>query len=182
MPVVYAFHGVGDSPDSMAQYSALDRLASTESFVLVYPAAQKSMWATVDLQRENADTNRDVRFLDRLHDTMRRRPDVDTNRVYFVGMSNGGEFAQAFGSLRSHVTAVISHSAARPRPPQVALKPFPLLLIVGKDDPIAERVASDADAYRAAGHEVELVAVPRLGHAWAPEANRAIARFLQEHN
>jgi poly(3-hydroxybutyrate) depolymerase len=43
-PVVFAFHGIGETPESMAAYSRLDRLAADNGFVLVYPAAQNSMW------------------------------------------------------------------------------------------------------------------------------------------
>jgi poly(3-hydroxybutyrate) depolymerase len=37
LPVVFAFHGIGDSAESMASYSQLDRVASDHGFLLVYP-------------------------------------------------------------------------------------------------------------------------------------------------
>ena len=39
-PIVFAFHGIGDSTESMANSSRLDRLASRNGFILAYPAAQ----------------------------------------------------------------------------------------------------------------------------------------------
>ncbi len=57
MPIVFAFHGVGDSTESMAGYSGLDRTAARNGFLLVYPAARNSMWATIDVDPSNLDAN-----------------------------------------------------------------------------------------------------------------------------
>lgn len=39
-PLVFAFHGLGDSKDIMPWYSQLSQLAEREGFVLVYPNGQ----------------------------------------------------------------------------------------------------------------------------------------------
>ncbi len=39
-PIVFAFHGIGDSTESMANYCRLDQLAAHNGFILVYLAAQ----------------------------------------------------------------------------------------------------------------------------------------------
>lgn len=178
LPIVYAFHGTGDSPESMAAYSGLDRLAVKEGFVVAYPEARNGMWKTVDLQAETIEENADVRFFDRLHEEMSRRFDVDERRVFVIGMSNGGDFAQVLAAVRPHIAGVVAHSATRPELAEDARRPFPTLLIVGEEDPIAEQVASDAEAYRAAGHDVRTVTTPKLGHAWSPDANAEIKEFL----
>ena len=47
-PIVFAFHGIGDSTETIASYSRLDQLAARSGFILVYPAARNGMWAAID--------------------------------------------------------------------------------------------------------------------------------------
>lgn len=177
-PIAFAFHGVGDSTESMAAYSGLDRLAASEGCIVVYPEARRGMWRTVDVTPETIEENPDVRFFDRLLEQMRQRFIVDERRIFLVGMSNGGEFVQVLASVRPEVAGVVAHSATRPAIAEFAGRPFPVLMIVGEADPIADRVASDAEMYRAAGHDVKVVATKNVGHAWSPEAFDAIKKFL----
>jgi hypothetical protein len=65
VPIVFAFHGIGDSTASMSDYSELNRLATKSGFILVYPAARKSMWATTNLDVSDLDAHPDIRFFDR---------------------------------------------------------------------------------------------------------------------
>ena len=96
-PVVFAFHGIGDSTDSMADYSRLDRIAARNGFILVYPAALNSMWATIDIGSSNLEANPDVRFFDQLLAHLTSVYDVDRDRIYLMGMSNDASFAQLVG-------------------------------------------------------------------------------------
>jgi poly(3-hydroxybutyrate) depolymerase len=178
VPIVFAFHGIGDSPERMAEYSAFDRLAADNGFILVYPAARRAMWATVNVDADNLDDNPDIRFFDCLLEYLAGRFRIDPSRVSLVGMSNGATFAQLLAFARPNVTAVVAHSGPMPRDLQPAANRFPVLLLVGTNDSAADAMRSDAAEYRQNGHLVEFVAIPGLGHEWSASHNDEIWRFL----
>lgn len=181
VPVVFAFHGIGDSTASMSDYSELDRLATESGFILVYPAARNSMWATMNLDVNNLDTHPDFRFFDQLLEYAESRFRIDGNRIFLIGMSNGASFAQLLAHGRPSVAAVVTHSGVKPRELGPALRPFPLLLLVGAKDAAADAMKSDAAEYRALGHHTEFVSIPDLGHEWSTRHNSAIWEFLSKH-
>lgn len=182
-PIIFAFHGIGDSPEAMANYSQLDRLASRNGFILVYPAARKSMWATIDATHENVDDNPDVRFFDELLRHLSDRYDIDRNRIYAVGMSNGASFAQLLASARpGYLAAVVAHSGAKPRELESADIRCPIMIVVGSEDSASSALQANAENYRSSGHVVEFISVPGLGHEWSIRHNDAIWKFLSEHS
>jgi poly(3-hydroxybutyrate) depolymerase len=182
VPIVFAFHGIGDSStEEMAAYSGLDRLAAENGFILVYPAARKHVWATMNIEPENLDRNPDVRFFDQLLGHLGERFRLDPNRIYLVGMSNGAAFAQLVAFVRPNIAAVVAHSGTRPIELTSAIRPFPILLLAGEDDTEVDGIRSDATQYHGKGHAVELIVIPGLGHEWSTAHNRAMWAFLSKH-
>jgi len=178
-PVVFAFHGIGDSPDSMATYSQLDRLASDHGCLLVYPTGLNAMWAAIDVDPETLDNNRDVRFFDAMLEHIAAQYAIDRKRIYLTGMSNGASFAQLLANVRSaDVAAVVACSGPRPRALNDAQHRFPILLIVGDDDLASGSMQSDLDYYRTAGHDAELIVVRGLGHEWSTQHNTEAWAFM----
>jgi len=105
-PLVFAFHGIGtDSTDLMPRYTKLDELAAAKGFVLVYPAAVGRSWGIAPDK-----VKADLAFFDALLAHLTGRFKIDADRVYVLGMSNGGYFAHLIGAERSKVVAVASHS------------------------------------------------------------------------
>lgn len=179
MPVVFAFHGMGDSPESFARYSNLDALAGAHGFLLVYPRSRRSMWATVDIAGQSPDENDDVRFFDRLLEHLAASHPVDRQRVFVIGMSNGGTFAQRLLTSRSDVVAAaVSQAGARGELSMESPHRRPILLLVGEDDPALPSMRADFDAYRAAGHSSQWIQIRHLGHAWSPHTNEDVWKFL----
>jgi len=178
VPLVIAFHGMGDSSESMAAYSKLDGLAAEKGFLLVYPAAARSMWGTVNVDLESLDEHADVRFFDELLVELGTRFELDHNRIYVIGMSNGASFAQLLASARRNVVAVVAHSGAPPREVFRPSHSFPVLLLVGEDDPAFDAMLNGAADYRERGHPAEFTSVPGLGHEWSTSHNSTIWDFL----
>jgi polyhydroxybutyrate depolymerase len=182
VPLVVALHGTGDSPQSMASYSGLDRLASEMGFLLVYPSAIRSRWKVEDV--ETADMNRDIRFMDALIERLSLQFNLDSRRIYAVGMSNGASFAQLWGAHRSHqIAAVVAHSGESPMGAPIPERAFPVMLLVGSKDSQApvETMRQTAANYRRDHHPVELSIVNDLGHEWAKSKNPQIWEFLSQH-
>jgi len=172
-PLVFAFHGMLiDSKDTMPQYTRLNETAARHGFIIVYPNAIGGSWGiTVD------KVIGDVALFDALIARLSATYRIDPDRVYVLGMSNGGYFAHLLARERSTViAAAASHSG--PLGLQTlgginAAHKFPVLIVHGTADSIfpVAWARENAEKYRREGHEVSYIEVPGLGHAWASEAN-----------
>ena len=171
--LVVAFHGMLiDNKDVMPKYTHLNDTAQRHGFILVYPNALGGSWGiTVD------KVIGDVAFFDALLARLSATYRIDADRIYVLGMSNGGYFAHLVARERSTViAAVASHSG--PLGLQTlgginAARKFPVLIVHGTADGIfpVTIARENADKYRREGHEVSTIEVPGLGHAWASDAN-----------
>lgn len=182
LPVVFAFHGIGDSTESMAGYSHLDRLAADTGFLLVYPAASNSMWSTINIDPMDLDTNTDVRFFDELYARVASEHNIASDRVYLVGMSNGASFVHILATARpKRIAALIAHSGLRPKELGRCDSSIPMMLLAGVNDTVAPMMASETERYQAAGCTVEFIRVPRLAHEWSTRHNFDMWQFLSAH-
>lgn len=174
-PLVFAFHGTGDTPETIAEYSQLNALAADSRFILVYPAVSTSNWDT--RSATDASANVDQLFFDHLLPLLIQQYKINPQRVYAIGMSTGGTFAQLLASTRSsQIAAVVAHSAT---PPQVNSLPdhsSPTLLVVGDADPIFDSVV-----HHATKSKLPLISVSGLAHQWSVRHNAEMWRFLSRH-
>lgn len=184
-PLLVAFHGMLiDSKDLMPKYTKLDDLATDKKFVLVYPEAEGRAWGLAP-EKVTAD----LAFFDELLKTVKGRYKIDDNRVYLVGMSNGGYFAHLVGKERSKVVAAVaSHSG--PLGLQTlggvkAERKFPVMIVHGDKDKLlsVEFARENRDKYKKEGHEVKYVEVAGLGHEWATKekVNEQMWEFFEKH-
>ena len=92
------------------------------------------------------------------------RFNLDPNRIYLVGMSDGG-LVRPTCCVRWRVSPPsVTHSGTQPVRAAAPVRAFPILLLVGADDLVLNAIRSDATQYRDGGHPVELIVVPGLGH------------------
>lgn len=184
-PLVVAFHGILiDSKDSMPKYTKLDQLAADKKFILAYPEAQGKVWGIGPDK-----VKLDLEFFDSLLRELKTRNRIDPDRVYVLGMSNGGYFAHLVGKERSKtVAAVCSHSGLLGVQTLLGVnadRKFPVMIVHGDRDklmPVA-LARENRDKYTREQHEVEYVEVAGLGHAWATDAkiNEQIWEFFEGH-
>ncbi|WP_158265445.1 alpha/beta hydrolase family esterase [Blastopirellula marina] len=178
-PVVIAWHGFGDTAESMAKYSDLDRLADRHQFLLVYPEVEKGGWRYPLPGAPNTNADADVEFFDALLSDLPRHATIDLEHVYVVGMSQGATFAQWLASQRPRdIAAVVAHSGGAPKELDPAVFQVPIMLIAGTEDLVHDSMQQSAAKYKT---EVEFVSVPGLGHAWDSRQNEAIWEFLSRH-
>jgi len=181
-PVVFAFHGVGDTPESMAVYSRLDRVAAEAGFLLVYPVGRNASWDAVEVEPEKLEENPDVQFFDALLEQIAAKHAIDRHRIYLIGMSNGAAFAQLFAHVRSQeIAAVVAHSGVCPQGLNPPEQKFPILLIVGSNDHVAEAIGAECERYQSEGHDAQMIVVPALGHEWARGRTEEAWAFLAGH-
>ena len=151
LPLVIALHGAFSSAREMERLSGFSALADEEGFVVVYP---NGIGLFGFLRHWNAgfccgramDVEwNDTGFLLGLIDLLTEHLVIDKQRIYLVGMSNGGMLAHRFAAeYPDRIAAVTLVSAAvgarweegemkRFPPP---LLPVPALIIHTKDDPV----------------------------------------------
>lgn len=182
-PLVFAFHGLGDSSNLMSWYTQFDRVAEKHKFVLIYPNAQSRLWP---LSPRMAKRNLD--FFDVLYTFATENYNIDQRRVYVIGMSNGGFFSHLLARERpDKIAAIAPHSAGlglMTRDPKLTQK-YAVFLVHGTDDSIVKVAESRKahDAYTKWGHDVEYLEVKGLNHFWAHKAdvNEKIWTFFAAH-
>lgn len=140
MPLVLAFHGSGSTGQNFAQQSHLNGISDERGFILVYPDGYEGQWAdgrgTTSPEQAGID---DVAFVSALIDKLTDELNVDKNRIYATGFSNGGIFTQRLAcELANKITAIASVSgtmAANISEQCQPVRPVPTLLFMGTNDP-----------------------------------------------
>ena len=93
-PVVFALHGAKGTADRVSGYLGLNAVADREGFVVVYPQGDKSRWndgRTADKAGgAEVSTANDNEFLNGLADALIVQGVADRERLYLLGISNGG--------------------------------------------------------------------------------------------
>lgn len=189
-PVLFAFHGAGDTPEQMARYTQLDQLAASKGLYLVYPQGLHLSWPPF-IPADNPEyVERDLAFFDTLCRDLNARYPVDEKRVYVAGMSQGAAFVSLLVAKRSDkLAAAVSHSGWLADPLSEegihAQRKCPVMFIAGSED---RQISPDAvkEAYTCfgrEGHPVEFCLIEGLGHRWALEhdVNERMWRFLQRY-
>lgn len=117
-PLVVVIHGAFDTAKGMEKFSGFSALSDREGFVVLYPNGVGIMGY---LQHWNAghccgkaakDNWDDVGFVAEAIADARSRLNIDRNRIYMVGFSNGGMLVYRFAAEKGHLLAAAAPMAA----------------------------------------------------------------------
>ena len=86
LPLIFAFHGYREQASQMARYTDL----AGKNAIVVYLQGIGNAWEGAPYARVKA--GEDVRFVRDVMDAVSSTYQVDANRIYATGMSNGGGF------------------------------------------------------------------------------------------
>ena len=155
-PLVLAFHGFGDNAQNF-QFTNL-HVAWPEAVVVYFQGLVTRRGLPGWQVERGVRDDRDLRLVDVALRSLRETHDVDDDRVYATGYSNGGMFAYLLWAERPEVFAAYAPVAARLRPSVRPTEARPVLHVAGERD----RVVSFADqqAAIAVALEVNGVAAP----------------------
>ena len=168
LPLIVALHGSGMQGQEMADKTALSKLADQENFVVVYPDALKKKWNVSGKAPED-----NVVFVHALMQQVQQIRAIDPQRIYIVGLSNGGILAQKLAcEAPDHIAAIATVAASLPT--QFAAhcqtqKPIAVLMVNGTADPVVPWQG---------GAEPNI----HVGRGLAIPAIPAVADFWQQHN
>lgn len=146
MPLVIALHGGGGTGKDMIKLTrgGFNALAEKEGFAVVYPdgtkfsESPKVRWN--DGRDERYSQADDVGFISALIDNFVRTENVDRNRVYVTGISNGAHMAMRLAREASDKIAAVAPVAYSMQEKYasvpVASRPISLIILTGTKDPI----------------------------------------------
>ena len=163
VPLLFNLHGYGSNNLEQEVYGDFRAIADTANFLVVHPngtrdPANNRFW-NVFLPSGSGGPD-DVGFLSALLDTLRLRYQIDPDRVYSTGMSNGGfmsyqlacQLSNRIAAIASVTGSMVQSRLAACAPP----RPVPVLHIHGTADATVPY----------AGNAI-YVPVPDLLQAWA---------------
>jgi polyhydroxybutyrate depolymerase len=89
LPLVINMHGSGSDGPQQEFYSRMSETSDSNHFIVCYPNGINNVWNSGFQAPYNSSPD-DVGFISKIIDTLSALYNVDLNRVYACGMSNGG--------------------------------------------------------------------------------------------
>lgn len=143
-PVVLAFHGGGSNASQMIHFSGLNDKADREGFLAVYPNGSGRTEQILTWNAGNCcgyalhEKIDDVEFVRKVLDDLAKAAQIDADRVYATGMSNGGMMAYRLASeLSDRIAAVAPVSGPMGTDDCHPKRPVSVLHFHGTDDKFA---------------------------------------------
>jgi polyhydroxybutyrate depolymerase len=124
--LVLAMHGSDENGTAMRIETGygFERLADERGFAVVYPNGQNGHWNTCEIDKDAEQPGiDDVRFLTALADKFVDEIGTDRNRVFGVGLSEGGYMAIRLALEAPRFRALASVEANLPAPENFQCKP-----------------------------------------------------------
>lgn len=108
-PLVIYLHSYGWTPEQGMNYTGLNSIADKFNFIIAYPYA-KPNWNSGIEENSKWPTpqNNDVGFIDAMIDTLSSNYNINLDRIYACGFSNGGFMAYKLACVLGHRFAAIA--------------------------------------------------------------------------
>lgn len=140
-PLVLNFHGFGGTSSDQIEWADMRPLAEREGVVLLYPQGTllegSSHWNAADLGGDNKSEADDVGFVVELLAQVQERYNIDSNRVYIMGYSNGSFFSYYLAcSASEYFAGVASVSGTMIDDSCTPTHPMPMINLHGTQDSV----------------------------------------------
>lgn len=148
VPLVINLHGYTSNAFEQEIYGDFRPVADTANFIVIHPEGTldntgTTFWNAFGSPNETVD---DVGFVSALIDSIASEYNIDMNRVYSTGMSNGGFMSYKLAcDLSYRIAAIASVTGAMIDPSLVpcnAVHPTPVMQIHGTADPTVPYLGS----------------------------------------
>jgi polyhydroxybutyrate depolymerase len=139
VPLLVNFHGFGGSASEFMSYADMRSLAESDTFILVYPQGScldgSSHWNACPLGGDNKSNSDDFGFVESMINEISSQYNVDMERIYAAGYSNGGMMAYGLANYKSDlIAAVASVSGAMLDCVGSTSHPMPVVHLHGTDN------------------------------------------------
>jgi polyhydroxybutyrate depolymerase len=108
VPLVFNLHGYGSNNLEQEQYGDFRSIADTANFIIVHPMGLMDLFGSTHWNAFGTSDVDDVGFLSSLIDTIYAAYNIDGNRIYSTGMSNGGFMSHKLACLLSGRIAAVA--------------------------------------------------------------------------
>ena len=140
-PLVISMHGFADWPAHHMKMTHWNDLAEEKGFIVVYPMGSgfPLRWRTNAQTREPGGMQKDVAFISDLIDVLSSKYNIDPQRIYANGMSNGGGMSFTLGCMLADRIAAIGGVAGAYTLPWSEcdpVRPVPVVAFHGDADKI----------------------------------------------
>ena len=140
VPLVLSLHGYTSNNAFNMAFTGFNAISDTANFIVVYPQGTlflgASHWNVGGFT--NGSTTDDVGFIETLIDEISTNYNINADRVYSTGFSNGGYMSYLLACQLSYKIAAIASVAGSMTPPTYddcnPQHPTPVLQIHGTDD------------------------------------------------
>ena len=141
VPLVLSFHGYGDD---MQNFQHTNVHVAWRDAIVVYFQGLETRGGLLGWQVELGGGNRDLKLVDVALASLRESHNVDDDRIYATGYSNGGMFTYLLWAERPGVFAAYAPVAARLRPSVRPAQPKPLFHVAGDRDQVVRFADQEA--------------------------------------
>lgn len=168
VPLLFNVHGLGSNNLQQETYAYFNAIADTANFIVCLPNgsfldSSNRFW-NAGFASYAVD---DVGFLSALIDELYRTYNIDSSRVYFTGMSNGGFMSHSMACRLSDKIAAVASVAGSMAVNQFNTcspsRPVPVMEIHGDEDAIVDYFGSMVTY---AGINLNIVAIDTLIKKW----------------
>jgi polyhydroxybutyrate depolymerase len=112
LPTVIVLHGMGVNAMAMTRSADWRGAVAEDRFIAVFPQGQMDSWNIGPCcPPANLLGAQDVEFMDGLVDELRSRPEVDDDRLFLAGFSNGALLTYAYSCANPETFAAIAPMA-----------------------------------------------------------------------
>ena len=112
IPLLLNFHGFGGSASQFMQEADMRSLAEADTFILVYPQGScldgSSHWNPCPTGGDNKSTADDIGFVEAMISEISSQYNLDMERIYAAGYSNGGMMAYGLANYKSDLIAAVA--------------------------------------------------------------------------
>lgn len=112
VPLMLNFHGFGSSASDYMQDADMRSLAETDTFILVYPQGScldgSSHWNACPNGGDNKSNADDFGFVESMINEISSQHNIDMERIYAAGYSNGGMMAYGLANYKSELIAAVA--------------------------------------------------------------------------
>jgi len=112
VPLMLNFHGFGGSASDYIQKADMRSLAEAETFILIYPQGSSldglPHWNACPLGGDNKSDADDFGFIEAIINEISSQYNLDMERIYAAGYSNGGMMAYGLANYKSDLVAAVA--------------------------------------------------------------------------
>ena len=112
VPLMLNFHGFGGSASDYIQEADMRSLAEAETFILIYPQGSSldglPHWNACPLGGDNKSDADDFGFIEAIINEISSQYNLDMERIYAAGYSNGGMMAYGLANYKSDLVAAVA--------------------------------------------------------------------------